>query len=356
MKNTNPPSLIISCKIISIYTNRLLIIMAVFWLFFPTQIFSSQSASQTDIEKTDSISRALNNCNKKLIVRAKNDRLSIEACQIDIKSLLDEISKQTKIQFQIDPNVQEITTINITDLPIEDGLKKIVENWSMIFEKDPKTRKITLAKVGIYSSSAVKQTTDKDKVIQQNPLTNKTRNVRERYQDIKTAWTNADKDTIVHLLRILEDPYENRPLRIAAARSLAKSGNTDFIDAVKRIIDETEDDNLKYGLTSALGESDSPQSIALLNDIVAGKKNSTLRYKAIQSLMKTGDESEDTLTTLKSAAHKDPDKYSRAKAIIALGKTGNKDFIPFIKEIRAGEKDQFVQHICDTQLNLLDSK
>lgn len=175
-----------------------------------------------------------------------------------------------------------------------------------------------------------------------------------RYKTIREAGDSKDQKVLDELNNILKNPNEPRPIRVTAARSLAKAGDIKFIDYIKKIIETTEDDNLAYGLASALGDIKHPKALALLADIAQNKKNSTLRYKAIQSIMKIGDKN--TVDLLKRLAKKDPDKYNRAKAIMALAQIGKEEILPFLNDIKENESDEYVRYISDEQIKLLEGK
>ena len=285
----------------------------------------------------------------------KNGLLNLEVKDADLKLVLNEIAEKSKIAIIIDPEINKKLSLKIDSVPIENALRQIVkENYTIFFEKNPKTNKTELIKIGLLSVSTIAGTHIKPDDSEAKTLSIIDRDVddRIRYRAISNAWNN--KATMNQLAGILNDSNESRPFRIAAARSLAKAKDIRVIEDVKEIIQRTEDENLSYGLAVVLGYLNHPKTVSLLANILKTNNDSVLRYKAIQSIIKIGDPG--AIEDLKRSAQDDTSKYNRAKAIIAIRSIGNTDSIPFLNKVKKHETDDFVRAVCEQQIIKLKGK
>ena len=178
----------------------------------------------------------------------------------------------------------------------------------------------------------------------------------ETYAFLAILNSRTVMESVVHEFNLVERYHvKNVEKAIKRCRERIKIDvNEDGRVAIKDIIDKTEDKNLTYGLASALGEFRHEKTITLLSELAEKGRYDTLRYKSIQSLMKLEDKG--ALEALKYAALNDPDKYNRAKAIIAIGQIGNKDQIPFLIEAKDKEADSFVKHVSEQQIRNLTER
>jgi HEAT repeats len=283
-----------------------------------------------------------------------NGLISINAKDADIKELLIEISKNAKLDYVVDSQISETISIRLVNVPVEMAIKRIAKNWAIVYAVDPLTGLQKIEKIGVFDTSTTSSQNLLTKYFKEKPksdLLDKSSDLRARMESVQLAFQTPDQQTKEALRYLLLDKSEPRSLRIKAARSLVKAKELDSIILIKEVIDQTDDNNLKYGLASALGEINHPKSISILSNYAKTANNSTLRYKSIQSLMKINDLS--SIDTFKHSAINDPDKYNRAKAVIALGSIGDDDLIPFIESLKDEEKDEFVKHVCQKQIDFL---
>lgn len=70
-------------------------------------------------------------------VKVEEGLLSVKLKEIELTSVLEEISLQTGIKIQIDESVKGKITMEFADIPLEEGLKKLLrgKSWVMVFNR-----------------------------------------------------------------------------------------------------------------------------------------------------------------------------------------------------------------------------
>jgi hypothetical protein len=79
------------------------------------------------------------------IVQVSNDKLSLNANQAPLAQIFQEIGKQAKITFDSNIGLEEKITIQLDQVPLEEGIKQLAKNATVFYAENPKdkTRRIT---------------------------------------------------------------------------------------------------------------------------------------------------------------------------------------------------------------------
>ena len=78
-------------------------------------------------------------------MKVSKDNLSLEANQAPLVQIFQEIGKQAKITFDSNIGPEEKITINLDQVPLEEGIKQLAKNATVFYAENPKdkTRRIT---------------------------------------------------------------------------------------------------------------------------------------------------------------------------------------------------------------------
>ena len=78
-------------------------------------------------------------------VKVSKDNLSLEANQAPLVQIFQEIGKQAKITFDSNIGPEEKITIQLDQVPLEEGIKQLAKNATVFYAENPKdkTRRIT---------------------------------------------------------------------------------------------------------------------------------------------------------------------------------------------------------------------
>ena len=89
-------------------------------------------------------------------VKISKDNLSLEANQAPLLQVFQEIGKQAKITFDSNIGPEEKITINLDQVPLEEGIKQVAKNATVFYTENPKdkTRRITRVVVLAEGSGA----------------------------------------------------------------------------------------------------------------------------------------------------------------------------------------------------------
>ncbi len=87
------------------------------------------------------------------MVHVKEGKLTVKAENVSLKTLLEEIGKQSKIAIRFHGSGDEKISANLNDIPLAVGLKRLVRNYShsFIYKVDGQTDKAVVTRLMIYS-------------------------------------------------------------------------------------------------------------------------------------------------------------------------------------------------------------
>ena len=105
----------------------LLLVLLIAW----TPAFAQQDPSRKNLESSP------------LNIKVKGGLVSLDVCEAEIRDV-----RKAHIELIVGENVSGKITTRIAGLPIQDALKILCENWSMVFEYDSETDSYRIARVG----------------------------------------------------------------------------------------------------------------------------------------------------------------------------------------------------------------
>lgn len=154
---------------------------------------------------------------------------------------------------------------------------------------------------------------------------------------------SRSSNAVASLIVIVGDQFENVILRYKAARALGNIGDQIAATALSDLLlDSTVDNHLRLVSALALGNMGGPEAVQSLTD-AANDTNSIVRFKAIQGLMRTHDE---TAIEPVVKAIRDGDADIQALAIQAYGSLAGRDGVATISNTMANTDSVFIKLAC----------
>jgi hypothetical protein len=172
--------------------------------------------------------------------------------------------------------------------------------------------------------------------------------ITNRLKAAEQLGKSRNPEAFAPFIAILSNKTEHALLRCYAARGLGSLADERAVEALGGILaDASDDTNLRAASALALGGIKTESAVVTLAK-AKGDANDLVRFKVIQGLERTGQGSAITHAT---DALDDPDVYTRARAIHALGGLGATSTLPKIKALLEDpETDNFTRIACLTSL------
>ncbi|UJS16195.1 MAG: HEAT repeat domain-containing protein [Candidatus Jettenia sp.] len=232
-------------------------------------------------------------------IRFSDGRLSAKLKNSPLKEVLKEIMSQSKSKIWINDLSDEAVTIEFQDMPIREGIHKILKDKNYAFIYAP--REIQEGKLCIIGASKSNEF-----------FMDEIEEPQERHQQ----FTERDDREMVSFDSLAKDALENE-------------------DAEKR-----------EEAIIALGESKDKKAVEVISKVLTNDANEDVRLSAIDALLTVGDSS---IVQPLSLALKDQKPSVRESAIEALGAVGDASAIESIKNA-LNDQDDAVRELAKETL------
>jgi len=197
-------------KLINVTTESLFIVILLFVLSCSIVQAQAEDTAETTEAMTVTSPRAS-------FIHFENDCLTVKVQDISLKELLNEIARQTGIILTLYSSLEERITIQFHDLPLDEGLRRILRNQRIVMKyaqqkpEDtkspiPRVRRLWVLSRGL-EDSPVQTTPNGEKLLD--------------YQELQAAMASEDpeerQDAIAQLFMAMEDKNEEVPKEVIAA-------------------------------------------------------------------------------------------------------------------------------------------
>ena len=230
-----------------------------------------------------------------LRVQVQNDLISVNVVNYPLRTVLDEITRQTGLKITIFGPLEERISVRLDDLSVDKALSKVIGNRAnFVFyyaqkTSDTRSSTIQLAEVKVYpqqkgempalptavtpavskpiKGARIAEGPDRDKLSEELQKALKSQDGEVRESAAYALADVGDKKAVEPLIKSLND--DNSWVRESAAHALAEIGDK---RAVKPLIKSLNDDNswVRESAARALGELRDDEAIEplkrLLND------------------------------------------------------------------------------------------
>jgi len=137
-------------------------------------------------------------------VRVNQGRISAELKNADLAEVLQEIARKTKIQLVLGDGINGRITTKLTNVTVEQALRRLCDNQAVVFKYIPKTKEYRIERIGVFSSSSDVKDADKN-TARNTQVADKNGTLKEKEarpgvaQTIRTA-TGSSKDFLITTL------------------------------------------------------------------------------------------------------------------------------------------------------------
>lgn len=240
-------------------------------------------------------------------IKFHNGQLSAKLKNSSLKEVLAEVMQQSKAKIWINDSIDNtVVTAEFHDLPIREGISKILKDKNYAF---------------IYSPNETK--------------------------DGKISFIENNKSGINYsrFHEPVEDPMDDPQRRLSPPVEEADEEKPTLEALVKDAL-ENESIEKREEAVIALGENKSKEAIDIISKVLTSDQNEDVRLTAIDALLSIGDA---TIVQPLSAGLKDQKPSVRESTIEALGAIGDKSAIEFIKNA-VNDEDESVRELAKETL------
>ncbi len=223
-----------------------------------------------------------------LEVKLKNGQISVKLKNAPLEKVLKEIMSQSGAKIWLNDSIDTTITIEFQNLPIEEGVRKIIKNKNYAFVFAPNESKD--GKLSIISSYKSQETTAKGKN------------------------------------EFFKKPVQ-KPLQPAVKKDKPKKERRSFEELVKEALENPDADKREDAII-ALGETKDTKAIEVISKALTNDSSEDVRLSCIDALLEIGDKS---VVDIVSVALKDKEPWVRESAVEALGELGGEAAIELIK-------------------------
>ena len=221
-------------------------------------------------------------------VKFENGQLSVKLKNSPLEKVLKEIMSQSGAKIWLNDSIDTTITIEFQNLPIEEGVRKIIKNKNYAFVFAPHESKD--GKLSIISSHKSKETAVKGKdVLSKKPV--------------------------------------QKPVQPAVKKGKPKKERRSFEELVKEALENPSADKREDAII-ALGETKDKKAIEVISKALTNDASEDVRLSCIDALLEIGDKS---VVDVVSVALKDKEPWVRESAVEALGELGGEAAVELIK-------------------------
>ena len=298
-------------------------------------------------------------------------RISVKLDNVPLAKLLAVIAERTGARIVVHGTAEENLSIEFHDLPLEEGLRRIVRGKNAAFFYDSNAQISTggvtarLFEMRIFIggddgtqatifnpiSPAVADMHPKAKVstdqIHQNPilaaLTKRLRQAtgaQERKEAAKALGKLTDAAAIESLSGALSADAESS-VRIAAAEALAKTWDESAVIPLSWSVVSDGNSAVREAAAKALGLTWSQDAISPLIEALSTDRDALVREQAARALGQTA--GEEAIAALAHALAHDPRVFVRDAAAEALGTIGGRDALDALARASVADRDEWVR-------------
>jgi len=217
-------------------------------------------------------------------VKFENGQLSVKLKNSPLEKVLKEIMSQSGAKIWLNDSIDTTITIEFQNLPIEEGVRKIIKNKNYAFVFAPHGSKD--GKLSIISSHKSKETTVKGK-----------------------------------------DALSKKPVQPAVKKDKPKKERRSFEELVKEALENPNADKREDAII-ALGETKDKKAIEVISKALTNDSSEDVRLSCLDALLEIGDKS---VVDVVSVALRDKEPWVRESAVEALGELGGEAAIELIK-------------------------
>ena len=231
------------------------------------------------------------------VLRAEGDRMMLKATDAPLREVLTEIVNQTGIRIIIHGELDGVLCADFSDLPLDEGLKRLFKEFNYVFIYDPGK--------GKAGTSSVKEVIIYSKKGESSKGSSELRVITRQGQD---------SEEVIESPEVKEAPIES----IATAL-------------------EDEDPEVREEAVDRLGESEDDLALARLTEVLLKDKDSDVRESAAEALGEIGDT---RATGALIQALRDSDPGVRESAVDALSQIGGDRVIePLMRVLEDEDED-----------------
>ncbi len=268
-------------------------------------------------------------------VHLRDRLLTLKAANAPLAEVLIEIGKCAGFKTVLKGDLRSPVNISATDIPLTDGIRRLVGNCSVAFvhnavdDSDVQAAEPVLSAIWVFETEGSNLSTthkNNDMKVSENDMHASIAAVQmqteshERSQTFRTDGVdipleidnNSDIEYLSHLLVKQKDPYA----REQAIAGLARIGSDLAVAAMATALGDT-DKAVRRQVVEGLGQVGSELATQILGQALLGDPNPEIRLEAVRALAKLGGEISQAFVT---AAANDSDKRVKRSARQTLQK------------------------------------
>ena len=304
-----------------------------------------------------------------LAVDISAGRISVKMDNVPLAKLLAVVAERTGARVVVNGTADENFSVEFHDLPLEEGLRRIVRGKNVAFFYESRISKgrviARLFEMRIFSggddgtqatvfnpiSPVVSRLRPRAKVsadqTQANPilgaLTMRLREAtgaQERKEAAMALGKLTDSGVVESLSQALSADAESS-VRIGAAEALAKTWHESAVAPLSRSLVSDGSSAVREATARALGLTWSENAISPLIEALSTDRDALVREQAARALGQTA--GEEAVPALAHALAHDPRVFVRDAAAEALGTIGGQDALDALAKASAADSDEWVR-------------
>ncbi|MFQ5918136.1 MAG: HEAT repeat domain-containing protein [Candidatus Binatia bacterium] len=293
---------------------------------------------------------------ERLMIKVADGVLTAEARGSPLQEVLEAITRKCGIRIFLAAPTEETVTVEFRNLPIDEGLRRILEGRSFVFlysraSSDSKRTPIArLEEVHVLTGAGKRATPDEsgtpeaDMVMEHEGVFPEAKivskgafgevmDVRVKADPGESRGKSRDKEEAIEEFSQMLSAEEDRPLRKRAVETLERMWHADAIEPLTHALVEDGDPSLRETAAKALGRTWSSDAVEPLSLALLGDQDSFVREAAARALGETWREA--AVGPLSQALLGDPSRYVRENAAQALAEIGGSNSVePLIQALR----------------------
>lgn len=248
------------------------------------------------------------------VLKTEKDRIMLRATDIPLREILTEVVNQTGIRIIVHGELDGLLSVDFSDLPLEEGLKRLVKEFNYVFIYEPgkgKSGAPSVTEVIIYS----KKGEFPKRSLEPRVITRQGRSLQEEEEspEVKEA-------TFESLVKALED--KDPEVREEAVDNLGESEDERAVTHLTEVLLKDRDADVREVAAEALGEIGDARAISALIQVLQDR-DPGVRESAVDALAEIGG---DRAIESLMGALQDEDEDVREAAVDALEEITGKDF------------------------------
>jgi len=236
----------------------------------------------------------------RVLVKAKDDLLTLKATDAPLIEVLTRIVNETGIRITLHGEPDDVLTADFSDLPLDKGLRRLLKDWDYVLIYDqaegrhesPRIREVIIypgrggsMKEGLAS----RVITPEERPAEEHGGTSfdsmvkklKHKDPAVRAEAVDSLLDSGDRRALSHLTRALLND-ESPEVRESAAEALGELGEKKSVTSLARALHD-RDAGVRETAVDALAEIGGPEAVKALK-VALGDENEDVREAAAEAL------------------------------------------------------------------------